>query len=82
MEYDFDIKKLQIAFENSKQFKKTEINELLRAEVFKTLNSYLEICPENIFSDFCLDERGEYVFRCKVSCKRIKVLGILPNREQ
>ncbi len=52
---------------------------LLKSEIFKCINSYLECSPENILCDLCTDGNGDYVFRCKIKAKRLKMLGFLPG---
>ncbi len=58
-----------------------KLNTLLKSEVFKCLNSYLEFVPEKIMCDLCVDGNGEYVFRCKVNAKRLKMMSFLPGDE-
>ena len=53
------------------------LNDLFKSEIFKTLSSYMEILKDKIFSDLCFDENGEYVFRCKIYAKRLKLLNLL-----
>lgn len=58
-------------------FHKNTINELLRSEVFKVLDCYLELDKQRFFSDISIDENGEFVFRCKLFSKRLRVMGFL-----
>jgi len=73
------IDKLQKVLINDKHFQPARLNDIVRSDIFKCLSNYMEISPENILTDISVDETGQYVLRCKVSCKRLKIMGILPN---
>lgn len=73
------IDKLQKVLINDKHFQPARFNDIVRSDIFKCLSNYMEISPENILTDISIDENGQYVLRCKVICKRLKIMGILPN---
>ena len=62
---------------NDKHFNPVKFNEVLASDVFKTLQNYMEITKEDILSRLDIDAEGNYVFRCKVKCNRLKIMGIL-----
>lgn len=62
---------------NDKFFNPTKLNELLNVEIYKTLSNFMEIRREDVATRIDIDESGNYVLRCKVSSKRLKVVGIL-----
>lgn len=73
------LKNLKQILVSDKHFVPSEIKNIMTSEVFKCLQNYLEIEPENIKSDFDIDENGDFRFDVTVTTKRIKILGILPN---
>ena len=58
------------------------LNELFKSEIYKCLNSYLEINPDKMFCDLLIDNNGEYVFRCKIYAKNIKTINFLSGGER
>ncbi len=64
---------------NDKHFQPSRFNDLIKSEIFRCLSSYMEIAPENVMTNISIDEEGNYVLRCKVKCKRLKIMGILPS---
>jgi len=73
------IEKLQKVLINDKHFQPARLNDVVRSEIFKCLSNYMEISPEDILTNISIDADGQYVLRCKVSCKRLKIMGILPT---
>ena len=64
---------------NDKHFNPAKFNEVLASDIFKVLQNYMEIQKDDILSRIDFDAEGNYVFRCKVKCNKIKVIGILNN---
>ncbi len=62
---------------NDKFFNLIKLNELLNVEIYKTLSNFMELKREDVATRIDIDERGNYVLRCKVSSQRLKVVGIL-----
>jgi len=62
---------------NDKFFNPTKLNELLNVEIYKTLSNFMEIGRENVATRLDIDEGGNYILRCKVTSKRLKVVGII-----
>lgn len=60
-----------------KIFNPSKLNELLNVEIFKTLSNFMDIKREDVATRIDIDEGGQYVLRCKVVSKRLKVVGIL-----
>lgn len=73
------IEKLQKVLINDKHFQPARFNELMRSEIFKCLSGYMEITPENILTNLSVEDNGEYVLRCKIKSKRLKIMGLLPR---
>ena len=65
---------------NDKRFEPERLREILQNDLYNTLTNYLDITPQDIFSRIDI-ENGEYVLRCKVKAKRVKVMGIIPEGE-
>lgn len=62
---------------NDKFFNPTKFNDLLNAEVYKVLSNFMEINRDDVLTRIDLDKNGNYVFRCKVECTRLKVVGLI-----
>ncbi len=62
---------------NDKFFNPAKLNELLNVEIYKTLSNFMELRREDVATRIDIDEGGNYVLRCKVSSKRLKVVGII-----
>ncbi len=62
---------------NDKYFDPTRFNELLEIEVYKVLSHYMDITREQISTKVEVDVEGNYVFKCKAKCNRLKVVGLL-----
>lgn len=77
MKTGFKVEKYGLSLQENAVFHKNNINELLRSEVFKVLDCYLELDKQRFFSDISIDENGEFVFRCKFFSKRLRVMGFL-----
>jgi len=74
-------KRLKNVLISEKEFYKKDLNEILKSEVFKCVKQYLEIYSENIKTNLEINENGEYVFKCKICSKRLKLVGFLPNED-
>lgn len=73
------VDKLKKILVNDKHFSPTRLNEVIKSGIYKVLDNFMEITPQDILTNLTLEEDGDYVLRCKVRCKRIKVMGILPD---
>ena len=73
------IKSLQTALVSDRHLLPSKIKELIGSEVFKCLQNYLELKPENMTSRFDVNSDGDYEFCLSVTAKRIKIMGILPK---
>ena len=62
---------------NDKFFNPTKFNELLNVEIYKTLLNFMDIKREDVATRIDIDENGNYVFRCKIVCNRLKVVGLI-----
>ncbi len=62
---------------NDKFFNPAKLNELLNVEIYKTLSNFMELRREDVATRIDIDEGGNYVLRCKVASKRLKVVGII-----
>ncbi|MBR1925492.1 MAG: cell division topological specificity factor MinE [Clostridia bacterium] len=74
-------KRLKSVLVGGKEFYKKDLNEILKSEVFKCASEYLEIYQDNIKTNLEINENGEYVFRCKICAKRLKLVGLLPSED-
>lgn len=71
------IAKLKRVLINDKRFNPERLNEVISGDLYKILQNYMEIDRENLLAKIDLDEDGYYVLRCKVKCKRLKIMGLL-----
>lgn len=72
------IEKLKKVLVNDKHINPNMINEVLKSDIFNLLLNYMDITEADIITKIELDEKGNYVFRCKAKSKRLKTIGILP----
>lgn len=72
----YGVEKLKQVLINDKHVNSDRLNQLLTSEVYKVLLNYLDIYKEDIMSKISL-ENGKVVFRLKVSCNQIKIVGML-----
>lgn len=73
------IQKLKQVLVSDKHLLSDNLNELLKSEIFKVLDNFLDVDIDNFFVELSVDEQGKYVLRCKARCSHIKVLGLLPK---
>ena len=69
--------KLKQVLINDKHFNPERLNDVVSSDIFKLLQNYMEIDNSDMMSRIDLDEQGTYVLRCKVKCKRLKIMGLL-----
>ena len=69
--------KLKQVLINDKHFNPERLNDVLSSDIFKLLQNYMEIDNSDMMSRIDLDEQGNYVLRCKVKCKRLRIMGLL-----
>lgn len=60
-----------------KFFNTDKFNELVNVEIYKVLVNFMEIQREDVNTRLDIDERGNYVLRCKVECSRLKLVGLI-----
>ena len=72
------LEKLKKVLINDKHFNPSRLNEILKSDLFNLLKDYMEISNDDIITKLEIDEDGDYIFRCKVRTKRLKMLGIMP----
>lgn len=65
---------------NDKRFEPERLRDILQNDLYSVLSNYLEIVPRDVLSRIDI-ENGEYVLRCKVRARRIKIMGIVPEEE-
>lgn len=53
------------------------INKIITQDVFDVLHSYLDIENNDIVLKLEPDSSGNYILRCKVKVKRLKIVGFL-----
>ncbi|MBQ8761862.1 MAG: cell division topological specificity factor MinE [Clostridia bacterium] len=73
------IAKLKQVLINDKHFNPIRLNEIVKSEIFKVMQNYMEIDSDDIITKIDIDVNGSYVLKCKVRSNRLKVLGIIPN---
>ncbi len=73
------VDKLKKILINDKHFSPVRLNEVIKSGIYKVLGDFMEIEPQDILTNLSLEEDGDYVLRCKVRCKRLKIMGILPD---
>ena len=69
--------KLKQVLINDKHFNPERLNDVVSSDIFKLLQNYMEIDNSDMMSRIDLDEQGNYVLRCKVKCKRLRIMGLL-----
>lgn len=62
---------------NDKYFNPDKFNELLKIEVYKVLSHFMDLGKDGIITKIEVDSEGNYVFKCKARCHRLKVVGLL-----
>ncbi|MBQ7977068.1 MAG: hypothetical protein IJ301_00495 [Clostridia bacterium] len=77
MNEPYGISKLKQVLINDKHFNPERLNEVVSSDIFKILQNYMEINREDMLARIDIDEQGNYVLRCKVKCKRLKIMGLL-----
>ena len=64
---------------NDKHFNPERLNAIISSDVYRVLENYFEVSPENVQARIDFDEQGNYIIRIKACSNRVKVLGILPE---
>ncbi len=62
---------------NDKHINPERLNDVVSSDIFKVLQNYMDITKDDLLTRIDLDEQGDYVLRCKVKCKRLKIMGLL-----
>ncbi|MBR7091276.1 MAG: cell division topological specificity factor MinE [Clostridia bacterium] len=65
---------------NDKRMDPSRLQEVLKNDIFEVLYQYLDIEPSAVKTQVDIED-GEYVLRCKVRTKRLKVMGFVPKEE-
>lgn len=65
---------------NDKRMDPSRLQEVLKNDIFEVLYQYLDIEPSAVKTQVDIED-GEYVLRCKVRAKRLKVMGFVPKEE-
>lgn len=55
----------------------TKLNELLNVEIYKVLSHFMQITRDDVLTRLDIECDGTYVLRCKVTCFRLKVVGLI-----
>lgn len=71
------ISKLKQVLINDKHFNPERLNEVISGDLYKILQNYMEINRDDMLARIDIDDEGNYVLRCKVKCKRLKIMGLL-----
>ena len=71
------ISKLKQVLINDKHFNPERLNEVITGDLYKILQNYMEINRDDMLARIDIDDEGNYVLRCKVKCKRLKIMGLL-----
>ncbi len=70
-------KNLYQTFVNTRHINLDKINKIITQDVFDVLHSYMDIDSSDIVLRLDQDERGDFILRCKVKAKRLKIVGFL-----
>ena len=65
---------------NDKRMDPKRLEEVIKNDLFEVLYQYMDINESNVVTRVDI-ENGEYILRCKVSAKRIKIMGFVPREE-
>lgn len=65
---------------SDKRMDPKRLEEVLKNDLFEILYQYMDIKQGNILAKVDIEE-GEYVLRCKVKTKRLKIMGFVPKEE-
>ncbi len=71
------VQRLKQVLINDKHYNPDRLNDVLSSDIFKLLSNYMDITNADMLSKITIDEQGNYVLRCKVVCKRLKIMGLL-----
>lgn len=71
------VEKLKQVLINDKHFNPERLNEVLSCDIYKVLKNYMELDKDDMLTRIDIDESGNYILRCKVKCKRLKIMGLL-----
>ena len=71
------VEKLKQVLINDKHFNPERLNDVLSCDSYKVLKNYMDVDKDDMLTRLDLDENGNYVLRCKVKCKRLKIMGLL-----
>ncbi len=69
--------KLRQVLINDKHFNPERLQEVLTCDIYKVLQNYMDLNKNDMLTRLDIDENGNYVLRCKVMCKRLKIMGLL-----
>lgn len=65
---------------NDKRMDPSRLQEVLKNDIYEVLYQYMDIEPSAVKTRVDIED-GEYILRCKVRSKRIKVMGFVPREE-
>ncbi len=71
------VERLRQVLINDKHFDTDRLNDVVSSDIFKALSNYMDITHDDMLLRIDLDEQGDYVLRCKVKARRLKIMGFL-----
>ncbi|MBR7091366.1 MAG: hypothetical protein IKC79_02815 [Clostridia bacterium] len=74
------VRRLREVLINDKRMDPKRLQEVLRNDLYEILYQYMDIGQKDVLAKVDIED-GEYVLRCKVRTKRLKVMGFVPREE-
>ena len=74
------VRRLREVLINDKRMDPKRLQEVLRNDLYEILYQYMDIGQKDVLAKVDVED-GEYVLRCKVRTKRLKVMGFVPREE-
>lgn len=65
---------------NDKRMDPKRLEEVIKNDLFEVLYQYMDIKADNVITRVDVED-GEYILRCKVNARRIKIMGFVPREE-
>ena len=65
---------------NDKRMDPKRLEEVIKNDLFELLYQYMDINQGNVRTKIDI-ENGEYILRCKVCARRIKMMGFVPRED-
>lgn len=72
--------RVKSAIATDKHFKPNKLAEVLKSDIYMTLNEYADVRGDDFKISVQVNDFGEYIINVCAIARRLKVVGIVPDK--